>query len=326
MNKCIILSALLLSGISATAQHNIDAAAVRADDARISGWATACTVTRGWLDISDKSLGLATAGTEQNAIGPVSNSATVLSLGDSGVAVLTFAEPIKNLDGPDLAVFENGFLSPEDSTKAFLELAFVEVSSDGMNFVRFPAEYNGQDTLQIDNFTYARGQDYVHLAGRYINGYGTPFDLELLKDSAGLDVNNITHVRLVDVVGSLDQRYGSRDSNGKLINDPYTTAFASGGFDLTGIAVLNATPNSIKETDRELTLSIAPNPMKDRVKIFTEEHKQFSYEFVNINGVMVLSGSSGSGLDIDVTALPSGFYYAILKYEGKKSMIKLVKQ
>lgn len=326
MNKYTLLLSLLTVGISTNAQHNIDADAIRTDDARISGWATGCMVQRGWMDIADKGAGLATAGTEQNAIGPAGSAAMVVSLGDSGVAVLTFAQPIKNMEGPDFAVFENGFLAPEDSTKAFLEFAFVEVSSDGVNYVRFPAQYTGQDTAQVDNFTYTRGQDYVNLAGRYINGHGTPFDLEVLKDSAGLDVNNITHVRLVDVVGSIDPRYGSKDINGRYINDPYATAFASGGFDLTGVAVLNAMPNSVKERYNDKTISIAPNPAREQVKIFIEGHKRFSYEFVNINGDAILSGSAETGSSIDVSALQPGYYHIIIKYEGKKSLIKLIKQ
>ena len=56
-----------------------------------------------------------------------------MPLGDDGSLVLTFPAPIADGAGPDFAVFENAF-----STE-FLELAFVEVSSDGTNFTRFPA-------------------------------------------------------------------------------------------------------------------------------------------------------------------------------------------
>jgi hypothetical protein len=46
-------------------------------------------------------------------------------------------------------------------------------------------------------------------------------------------------VRITDVVGSIDPRYWTRDSLGNLINDPFTTPFASGGFDLNGVGVIN---------------------------------------------------------------------------------------
>jgi hypothetical protein len=47
-------------------------------------------------------------------------------------------------------------------------------------------------------------------------------------------------VRIVDVVGSLT--LGSVDSLGNVVNDPYPTAFASGGFDLDAVGVLHAVP------------------------------------------------------------------------------------
>lgn len=321
------LSTLLLLPVAyfSSAQHNLDAEAVKADDTRISQWAAGCTVARGWLDIADKSQGYATAGTDQNATGPLV-AGNIVSLGDSGVAVLTFATPIRNVDGPDFAVFENGFLHPADSSLAFLELAFVEVSSDGVNYVRFPAAYNGQDTAQIDNFTYVKGADYVNLAGRYIQGYGTPFDLELLRDSSAVDINNITHVRIVDVIGSLDPAVGSKDAAGRMINDPYATAFASGGFDLSGVAVLNATTTNLPELNEIQNISLSPNPAANNVVINTDRLPAFYYQIVNISGATVKYGNAESGTAIDVAALQSGVYYFILGYGNSKRTIKFVKQ
>ena len=47
---------------------------------------------------------------------------------------------------------------------------------------------------------------------------------------------------MVDVVGSIDPMYGTRDSLGNLINDPWPTPFATGGFDLDAVAVLQPAP------------------------------------------------------------------------------------
>lgn len=327
MYKILCTLLALPVAYSATAQHNLDAAAIKFDDTRISQWAATCVVERGWLDIADKAQGYASAGADQNATGPLAPTSTnIVSLGDSGVAVLTFAEPIHNVDGPDFAVFENGFLDPVDSGRAFLELAFVEVSSDGVNYVRFPAYYNGQDTAQIDNFTYAKGQDYVNLAGRYIHGYGTPFDLEALRDSAAVDIDNITHVRIVDVIGSLDPAIGSKDADGRIINDPYATAFASGGFDLTGVAVLNATGTNITTPEAIGNISLRPNPATNNIVISIDRIHTFYYQIVNISGKTVLQGNAGSGAAIGVSGLPAGVYYCILKYGNTKRAIKFVKQ
>ena len=73
------------------------------------------------------------------ALGPATgDTLDVVSLGNGGSITLTFAEPIRNGAGFDFAVFENGHVD------TFLELAFVEVSSDGAVFVRFDSTYLGE--------------------------------------------------------------------------------------------------------------------------------------------------------------------------------------
>ena len=67
------------------------------------------------------------------ALGPATGVSTdTVSLGDSGSITLTFGRPIINGLGADFAVFENSF------SDTFLELAWVEVSSNGTQFFRFP--------------------------------------------------------------------------------------------------------------------------------------------------------------------------------------------
>src|SRR5436190_1349772 len=136
---------------------------------------------------------------------------------------------------PPLAVFENGF------NDTFLELAFVEVSSDGVHWVRFPAHSLTQTTQQIDqadaNNSAIDPTDVDGLAGKYRAGWGAPFDLAALTGKPFLDVNQVTQVRIVDVVGCLNPTYASYDSDGRVINDPWPTPFNSGGFDLDAVAV-----------------------------------------------------------------------------------------
>ena len=104
--------------------------AISYDNSAILGWATGCQVTRGYQDIANPIV-LASYGTEQNVVGTASESTTdVVSLGDHGSAVLTFSTPIVNTTGYDFAVFENSL------NDIFLELAFVEVSSDGIHYFR----------------------------------------------------------------------------------------------------------------------------------------------------------------------------------------------
>jgi len=156
----------------------------------------------------------------------------VVSLGDGGSIVLTFSPPITNGDGADFAVFENSF------SDIYLELAFVEVSSDGETFVRFDSAYLGVEP--VASFGENPPTLFEGLAGKYAQGFGTPFDLELLRSKpavqrGNVDVARITHVRIVDIVGD----GSATDSFGNTIYDPHPTA-QSTGFDLEAIAVLNA--------------------------------------------------------------------------------------
>ena len=57
-----------------------------------------------------------------------------------------------------------------------------------------------------------------------------------------VDVNQIRFVRITDVVGSINPLYGTLDSQGHLINDPWPTAGSGSGFDLDGVAALHAVP------------------------------------------------------------------------------------
>ncbi len=207
-------------------------------------WASSVvSITRGPEDNSNPNSPLASYGSPSNALGYADGvSSHVVSLGDGGSITLSFATPIANGAGADFAVFENGFLSG-GAGLAYLELAFVDVSSDGVHFFRFPSVSQTQTTTQVGAFGLLDASNLHDLAGKYIAGYGTGFDLsELAGVSSYLNINDVTEVRITDVVGSINPLYGTRDSLGNLINDPWTTPFASGGFDLNGIGVINTVP------------------------------------------------------------------------------------
>jgi hypothetical protein len=168
-------------------------------------------------------------GAAQGYLGGLGATNGIVSLGDGGSITLSFPVPIADGPGADFAVFENAFAD------TFLELAFVEVSSDGENFFRFPSHC--LETNWIDTYTQTNASDptaYGGLAGKHTQGYGTPFDLRLLAGTPGLDTRRVTHVRIVDIPGD-----GSVvDAYGNPIFDPYPT-WGSGGFDLDAVGVLN---------------------------------------------------------------------------------------
>lgn len=226
----------LAAGPAVAGPFNV--AGIPASDPRFVVWANGVSdLTRGPVNLANPGLGLASFGSGSAALGVANNG--VVSLGDGGSITLTFANPITNGAGADFAVFENGFGS---GSGLFAELGHVEVSSDGVNFVRFPSVSLTQTNTQVGGFGAIDPTDVNNLAGRHPALFGTPFDLaELIGVSALLDVNRVTHVRIVDVVGSINPSFGSRDSQGRLINDPYSTPFASGGFDLDAVGVINQT-------------------------------------------------------------------------------------
>ena len=226
--------------------------AIDGHSSSIVAWATGVSVVRGLDDIAVPDGPRVIYGSESDAVGPIDfTTTTAVSLGDGGSATVTFAHPIRNGEGPDFAVFENSF------NDYFLELGFVEVSTDGERFVRFPATSLTQTETQVVSEV---DPTFINnLAGKYRVGYGTPFDLEELRDSTGINIDSIAYVRIVDVVGSINPQYATYDAYGHIVNDPYPTSdptgnWRSGGFDLTGVAVMYENTNGSSEVAVDATI------------------------------------------------------------------------
>ncbi|MCF7676309.1 MAG: hypothetical protein K9N23_19610 [Akkermansiaceae bacterium] len=152
----------------------------------------------------------------------------IVALGNGGSITLYFPLPVCDGAGADFAVFENSI------SDYFLELAFVEVSSDGTHFFRFPSasltadKVGPYDTYGVDP------TEVDGLAGKYALGFGTPFDLTDLPESPLLDKQHVRFIRLLDIIGD-----GTvRDSADRPIYDP-TPTIGSGGFDLAAIGVIH---------------------------------------------------------------------------------------
>ena len=280
--------------------------AIHKDSANWVCWANASQVQLGFQDISNSTSPYANTGTTADALGPAGEGG-IISLGDGGNIVLTFPYPIRDGAGPDFAVFENGF------NNSFLELAFVEVSSDGLNFVRFPAFSETDTMMQVNSFGSVDATKIHNLAGKYRANYGTPFDLADLADSSNLDIQQVTHLRLVDVVGSIDPAYAGRDSRGYKVNDPWPTPFDSGGFDLDAVGVLNASNLlSSKKVPTSSGLRAFPNPAskgQDQIRIeFTNNQSLFPIQVYNLQGQLYFSQEIYSGQSISTKNWPSGIY------------------
>jgi hypothetical protein len=299
MNKVCVFILLLFNFISFGQTFDEPAgqngsSAIYKDSSVIVNWATGIQVSRGYLNVANPSLGVVGFGLEQEALGIAEGDGTsVVSLGDGGAAVLTFTNAIMNLSGPDFAVFENGFADD------YMEFAHVEVSSDGVNYFRFPSISEIPLTIQTDNFTFVDCRYVLNLAGKYRQGYGVPFDLEELTGIPNLDVNAITHVKLIDVIGSIDAQFGSLDDSGDLINDPYPTEFDSGGFDLDAVAVINEAPAGINESF--MRFSVSPNPTTGIIQIHSIE--QGVIRFYNVIGELLDEQETTGFLETDIRSL-----------------------
>ena len=316
----LFTNAVLLAQSYPPAANETGTSAIAADSPIFTSWATGIEVTRGFIDISntsaeDNGSNYASFGNPEDALGPATKSA--VSLGDAGEAVLSFNVPINDGPGFDFAVFENSF------SDTFLELAFVEVSSDGVNYFRFPSHSQTQTDTQIDGFGNVDPTYINNLAGKYRALFGTPFDISEIQENSLLDKNSITHVKLIDVVGSIDTMYASIDSFGNVINDPFNTPFFSGGFDLDAVGVINEQVLDIDDKQASI-LSMYPNPVSDILNINTTY--AMDYQINDLQGRKVYSAFSKATETIDVSAFAKGMYILTANYKGVVIQHKFIKE
>lgn len=223
-------------GIYPPQAGEVGSTAIPADSSCFRDWAVSCQAQFGPQRIDEPAGAKAGAGALTYALGKA-DAPLCLSLGDGGVAILQFSAPIYDGEGFDFAVFENGFIQ---SGGAFLELAFVEVSSNGVDYFRFPSVSLTDTSQQIESFGLLDASNLNNLAGKYIGGFGTPFDLSDIPDTILLNKQRITHIKVVDCIGNIDSNFAAFDANGNAINDPWPTPFESGGFDLDAVGVINS--------------------------------------------------------------------------------------
>jgi hypothetical protein len=189
--------------------------------------------------------------------GTTTNSLDVYCLGNGGSLTLGFdlgdtPRAIFDAPGRDFIVSENSFYENEDPTRAFAELMWVEVSTNGIDFARFAA--HSRTAAPVGPFGVIDPADTKGFAGvkavlanvdeNAIDPFdlehagGDSFDLTWLQGdpnvvSGAVDLDEIRFVRLVDVVGN-----GTfRDSSGQPLYDP--TGVGIGGADVDAIAVLH---------------------------------------------------------------------------------------
>ena len=232
---CLTPFALAEDPQYAPAAGQTGSTAVHLDDASILGWAT------GYSNLIYGSDVIATWRTPEKAMGAAAGTVMdIVSLGNAGQITLSFFPAIIcNGPGPDFVIFENAL------NDTFLELAYLEVSSDGENFFRFPNHSLTPRPVNPDGDPLTSyvilAVDPVNVDGfasKYRVGFGTPFDLDGLNTpqaqqgvlSGTLNLDHIAYVRIIDIVGDGT----STDTSGNPIYDPWhpTQPQTSAGFDL----------------------------------------------------------------------------------------------
>ena len=281
----------------------VGSTAIHKDDLSILAWAI------GYEDLIYGDAVSDSWKTPEKALGPAEGtSLDIMSLGRGGQIALTFEHAITDAAGADFVVFENSF------SDGFLELAWVEVSTDGVHYVRFPNfSYTADPVGSFGNVD----PTFIHgFAGKYRQAYGTPFDLEQLQvayDSAlaetdlfspayeasleanfpHLNLDEINYVRLVDVVGDGN----GYDSEGYAIYEPYPTN-SSAGFDLDAVGVLN---------------QLKPDSLAQSIDFSAIAHQRLT------DGSLFLEATASSGLAVEFTVLegPANVVGNLLTFMGR---------
>lgn len=273
--------------------------AIPAQNNSFTRWASEGKLERGWIQITDTTLGKTSIGDTSDAFNAADSR--VVSLGDGGRFTYKISPPLIDHPGFDFAIFENAL------NDSFLELATVEVSSDGILYYAFPSVSLTDTLLQTGSFGYTQPTQIHHLAGKYKAGFGTPFDLSELSQISGLNTQRITHIRITDVVGCVNCPQTAKDKNLTPINDPWPTPFPSSGFDLDALGIMDWGSTDISSTPH-LNPIFFPNPFNHYIQMGT-------HQFSSILNIYDVYGKWMGNWDTSKDAIyvapqwPEGIYY-----------------
>jgi len=187
-------------------------------------------------------------------LGPGAGGLDVYSLGVGGEVVLILEPRAFNGPGTDLVVYENPFVLDFTEWQVYAELLTVAVSSNGVDFARFPVDFEGEPG------PYIQGSTQLPAPVTYFKGFAgvlpvsasppgvTPFDIvagggdcfdlaDLINHpeviAGNVDLDDIRYVKLTDVVAGVDT-----DDQGDAIWD---CGFpASSAADIDAVAALNS--------------------------------------------------------------------------------------
>lgn len=214
-------------------------------------------------------------GVEENMLGPPegfgagAGSTDVYTLGVQGEVVLELDTKAWDGPGTDLIVFENPFIVAGSFWDAYVDALYVEVSSNGTDFARFPNDFDGPAGPYLSG-SFQLGADVAYYDGfagvlpvnafpptveplDVVKAGGDAFDLEDLAAhplvlTGHLDLQKVTHIRLIDVEAGVNM-----DDAGDVIWDCGFPDFASA--DVDAVVAVNSVFNALPgRPEVELTL------------------------------------------------------------------------
>ena len=137
-------------------------------------------------------------------------------------------------------------------------------------------------------------------------------------------------MRIVDVVGCIQDAYATLDSHGNKVNDPWSTPYASSGFDLAGVGVIHHLPTRINDAFAAgLAMRVFPNPAQHHARLHytlpASGHVRLTIRNAmghTLHTALDAPGKAGmQAYPLDLSNLPAGLYFVWLTIaEGRCSL------
>jgi hypothetical protein len=132
-------------------------------------------------------------------------------------------------------------------------------------------------------------------------------------------------VRIIDVVGNIQPEWRSEDALGHPINDPWPTAFETGGFDLDAVGVIHNQNNTdVVQFDEKVDFLLYPNPLQSQL-FFESDQVISEFSVHEINGKQLFQASDTKSVVVETECWSKGLYVVKVQMGSNIQIAKLVK-
>jgi hypothetical protein len=119
--------------------------------------------------------------------------------------------------------------------------------------------------------------------------------------------------------------YATYDINNNPINDPFPTAFSSGGFDLDAVGVIHQQTTSVNEQPiSAFNFQVFPNPVAHNQQLNIQCEEKINAIFIyNCQGEIIYQGRETTPLNIQ---LKQGVYFLKIETDKGTAIKKIIAQ